>query len=706
MAVPNMLLLNKLAASYGIEAGYQDLAGAYRCVSPETLLAVLRALGAPVEGLTDVPDAFRRYRQDFWRRCCSPVVVAWQGNKHTGLELRLPAAVAGWVQCRLALENGRVFCWTRNLRHLPVLRSTSVEGVNYTAKLLYLPPAVPEGYHHLKLSLLSKTHEVMIIAAPQQAYVPPPGMGRMWGIFLPLYALHSRQSRGSGDLCDLASLLRWVAGLGGNIVGTLPLLSAYLDEPFVPSPYEPVSRLFWNEFYLNLDRVEELQESKGVQETLNAACFRGEVELLRQDPLVDYSQGMALKRRLLEEGARCIFTGNSTRQTALQDWVQENPRAWDYARFRAATERRGEGWPAWPGRMREGEIREGDFDRETERYHLYVQWLTCLQFTELSTAARRAGQKLYLDLPLGVHREGYDVWRFRDSFALEASTGAPPDMFFQDGQDWGFPPLHPERIREQGYKYYIDCLRHHLHHAGVLRLDHVAGLHRLFWVPGGAAAREGVYVRYHAQEFFAILCLESRRYQSIVVGEDLGTVPACVREMMSRRQVQRMYVLPFEHSGDRNEPLRPVPRGALACLDTHDMPPFAGYWQGKERTSWEKVALPLLLYRYGLLSVPTNQARAVMLACLAYLASSQARVVMVNLEDLWQEALSQNLPGTAGGANWRRKARYSLEEFSVMPEVVEVLQEVNRLRRQAALNGRSGATEGGTRSRRKRRVKT
>ncbi len=676
--------LYRLARLYGVEIAYYDAAGRLRPAAPDSLLAVLRVLGAPVQTLDDVPGALRQRRQELWRRCLEPVAVFWKGQCGH-LKMRLPAGLTeDKAEFLLELENGETRRWSGSLAGLPVLRTARVEGVDYAVRQLTLPAGLPPGYHRLRLSLPNRTCRTLLICAPRRAYTPPAGAdGRIWGVFLPLYALSSGRSWAAGDLTDLRNLLRWVQELGGSFAGTLPLLAAFLDEPFAPSPYAPVSRLFWNEFYLDATRAEELPRCPEAQDLLRSADFQQEIAALRAAPLVDYRRGMAAKRRVLELLARCCFAGSSERLSALKRWAAERPEAQDYARFRAAVERRRAGWPAWTERARNGDLREGDYDPEAARYHLYVQWLAEEQFRELSNQSRReSGQGLYLDLPLGVHPAGYDTWRERAAFALEASTGAPPDPFFEQGQDWGFPPLHPERIRERGYRYFRACLRHHLRHAAVLRLDHVMGLHRLFWVPRGCSARDGVYVRYRAEEFYAVLTLESQRHQTLIVGEDLGTVPASVRPAMARHQIHRMYVLPFEYTGDGERALRPAGAGVLACLNTHDMPPFKAFWLEKEKNIRDRVALPLYLHRQGWLDVPTNNVEAVLQGALRHLAASRARLFSVNLEDLWLETAPQNVPGTVEEyPNWRRKARFPLEVFSRKPEVLEVLREVNRLRK-------------------------
>jgi len=667
-------LLYRLARLLGVQISPEDAAAA-----PEPVLAVLRALGVPVETGADVPEAWRKCRQDLWQRCCEPVMVAWEGRP-AHLELRLAADRAGdTAECLLEPERGTPRQWTARLGDLPVQGAATVEGVRYLVKRLPLPSDLPGGYHRCMLSIGGRCWTSLVIAAPRRAYLPPAGRARAWGIFLPLYALRTRRSWAAADVTDLAALMRWVRRLGGELVGTLPLLAAYLDEPFDPSPYAPVSRLFWNEFYLDPARAPELGQCPAARELVNSPGFKEETARLREAPLVDYRRGMLLKRRVLQLLARCC-AGDPARQAALQRWAEAHPAARDYARFRAAVEQRRAGWTRWPERMRRGELREEDYDPDAEHYHLYVQWLVHDQFRQLAAEARRRGPGLYLDFPLGVHRDGYDTWRWREAFALQAGCGAPPDQLNDQGQFWGFPPLHPEGVRRQGYRYFIDCLRHHLRHAGALRLDHVMSLHRLYWIPEGYAARQGVYVSYRAEEFYAVLCLESHRHRAVLVGEDLGVVPPYVRAAMARHKIYRMYILPFEFREVPRGGLKPVRARALAALNTHDMSPFAAFWRRQGREARRN--LVMFLHRRGQLPLPGTGAAPVLRSCLRHLAAGRPRIVLVNLEDLWLETNPQNVPGDAGDyPNWRRKARRDLESFSGMPGILKVLRDIDKLRK-------------------------
>ncbi|MGB3399032.1 MAG: 4-alpha-glucanotransferase [Candidatus Deferrimicrobiaceae bacterium] len=696
--------LGRLARAYGVQSAYYDIAHKRVTVSPRTILAVLRALGAPLEKAEDARDALREHEQARWRRPCDPVVVVWDGG--TGeLPVRLPHTVSdARIGFHLRLEDGSVRELPCDLSRLPAAQEKDVEGERYVMKTIGLPGKLPWGYHNLTVETRGKTSETLVLSAPRKAYRPGEGAEeKAWGVFLPLYALTSQRSLGSGDLTDLASLMEWVSGMGGNVVGTLPLLAAFLSEPFNPSPYAPASRLFWNEFYLDVTRVPEFAACAPARELFSSPGFRAEIAFLRTGPLVDYRRGMALKRKVIEELALSFFSGNDpARRDAFREFLADNPEAEEYASFRATGERQRAPWAAWPQPLKDGAITPEAYDEKAKRYHLYAQWVVGEQFHAMSKRFRERGESLYLDLPLGVSYDSYDVWRQRDLFVLDVSAGAPPDDFFTQGQDWGFPPLHPVRSREEGFRYFRECLRHQFRHAGILRIDHVMGLHRFFCVPKGMTAREGTYVRYPAEEMYAILSLESHRHGVRLVGEDLGTVPSYVRPAMARHGLSRMSVVQFGLSPDPARALNAVPAGSLGCMNTHDMPSFASFWEGqgiddrlalglldengsreeRKMRSRVKRALAVFLRRQGWLERSEAGAEEVLAACLSFLAGSRAGVVIINLEDLYLETNPQNVPGTSKERpNWLRKARHGFEEIREMPQVIRILREVDRLRK-------------------------
>jgi 4-alpha-glucanotransferase len=497
--------------------------------------------------------------------------------------------------------------------------------------------------------------------------------------------------------------LEFAAQRGASFVGTLPLLATFLDELFNPSPYAPVSRLFWNEFYLDIERIPELRQSLVASTLVESAGFQQELERSRAAPLVEYRRLMALKRTLLEEMMQVLLHQHSERAESFQQFVTNHPLAPDYAAFRAKVEREGRSWEQWPAVNRDGILRSGDFDERVKNYHLYAQWLADEQLDGLRQKSKgdRAAA-LYLDFPLGVNRDGYDVWREREVFALGASGGAPPDPFFTKGQNWGFPPLQPEALRQQGYRYYIQCVRHHLQRAGMLRIDHVMGLHRSYWIPHGFASTEGVYVHSHPEEFYAVLSLESHRHQAQIIGENLGTVPPYVNAAMARHNVFGMQVSQFLVSADPWQALQDVPRGTVASLNTHDTPTFAGFWNGadiRDRVDLGVLSAPEaeMLYRertaqcerflhelvsLGELARGTRDLIDILRAWLFHLAGTNAALLLVNLEDLWLETGPQNVPGTwEERPNWQRKARLVLEQISATSAIDEVLKKIDEIRR-------------------------
>lgn len=695
---PGLQPLHQLARLCGVQTAYYDVTHRRQLASPEALLALLRSLGVPVASFQNVPEALREQRAAQWRKPLEPVMVAWDGILPP-VEVRLPRSVEGRLDCHLKLENGEARRWQGRVADLPVLKAEDLDGVQYVVRKLPLPETLPQGYHHLSLEVGGKSEEALVVSAPLKAYSPdePPDT-RLWGLFLPLYALRTRHTWGSGSFADIEPLTSWIAEAGGSVFGTLPLLPLFIGQG-EPSPYLPVSRLLWSEFYLDIASVPELEGCPRAKAMLASPSFQDELKALRESPLVDYTRLMALKRRVLEELCHCIFASNSRRLDELYSFLRASPVVEDYARFRAAGDKNGISWRSWPERSRSGVLEPGDYREEDRRYHLYAQWLAREQLKDSIQKARKKGVSIYSDLPVGVHPDGYDVWRERGIFLPDVVAGAPPDVVFTRGQNWEFPPLHPERVREQGYRYVIAYLRQRLIHAGILRIDHVMGLHRLFCIPKGFEASQGLYLRYHPEEIYAIISLESHRHRVVIVGEDLGTVPPEVRPAMRRHGLHRMYVLHYELASSPGKGPPPPARNIVASLNTHDMPPFASLWQGldiKERlhegllneTSarheeklYDAIRKALITALRSKGWVVAADILSVLKACLGLLSASRARVVLVNVEDLWLETRPQNTPGTRG-ANWQRKTRYSFEEFCLTPQVADILRMVNRIRRQ------------------------
>jgi 4-alpha-glucanotransferase len=483
-----------------------------------------------------------------------------------------------------------------------------------------LPRGFRTGRYRLHVEGRRWASMATLLAAP--ARLGRANLRRAWGVFAPVYALHEREQTTTGDVATLGRLAAWAGGRGARVVGTLPMLATFLghgNEPCDPSPYMPVSRRFWNEVYLDLgDEARHLEPSPGARVDLPALA--------------------AARRPLLE-------------RLANKRPVDATPDVRAYAQFRAAREGSGE---------------------QGERVHAYAQMLMARQLEQLARDLARRDQMLYLDMPVGAHRDGFDVVHGGDLFIRDASVGAPPDDFHGDGQNWGFPPVHPDVARRDGFAYLASCLDAQLRYARALRFDHVMGLHRLWMITPGASAADGAYVHYESEAQWAVVCIEAARHDAAIVGEDLGTVPAETDRAIRRHRALGMWVAQFEKAAN------PPSTGRLACLDTHDLPTFASWWRDLD----ERARRALV----DAVDAPSTAPDQVLSALLAWLGRSRSPVVLVQLEDLWLETEPQNRPAGAGepsesAANFRRRMRYGIDELDALDEVKQVLHRLDRARK-------------------------
>lgn len=357
----------------------------------------------------------------------------------------------------------------------------------------------------------------------------------------------------------------------------------------------------------------------------------------------------------------------SSRRDAFLQFGRDNPELEAYAHFQSSQQPGGDSFHA----------------------SLYGQWIAAEQLTAVEQEI-----DLYADLPVGVHPNGFDPQYFAESFATTAHGGAPPDLFFAGGQDWSFPPLHPERMREDGYAYLRSTLRRACRHAAALRVDHVMGIHRLYWIPEGFDAAHGAYVHSRAPEMRAIIALEAHRSNTVVIGEDLGTVPPEVRDGMTQDHMLRSWVMQFESTAAA--PLAEPISISLASWGTHDLPRFLAYFHGDDidsqvakgwisTTEGKKQHQERRLWRDALieaLMMPPGDANAIFMGCLEWMATSDADLVLIDLEELWGERVAQNLPGTGTEhANWTRRGALSLEEAQANQDIVGQLQLIDKCRR-------------------------
>lgn len=608
----------------GVHTRYTDGLGKRVIAAPETLVRVCAAMGAPITRPGDAAEALRARRATRSTGRLPPVLVAWDG-------VLPPLPIRGEAQ--LLLEDGR-----------EVLPETK---------------PLPFGYHHLTVETEGRRERCTVIAAPVLAWRRP-GAHRSWGVGTQLAALRSARSRSVGDLQDLESLCRWVGERGGDLVTILPVLPTFNSEPPEPSPYSPVSRLFWSE--LTLDLVDAHRPTDRPT-TLDVA--RADAEVRRALAGLPVPGPAQLDEELIR-----------------------------YARFRGAQARLGRNWRAWPAQARAGLLEPHDVDSEEERFHLVAQTLVRRQLHDLRQRLELDGFRLGLDLAVGVHPDGYDPWSRQTLFADGMAVGAPPDAGFPSGQDWGFAPVLPEASRHEGHHYLAASIGLQAGLAGVLRVDHIMAWTRLYWIPHGFGLHEGTYVSYPAEELFAILTLESERNRCEVVGENLGNVPREIDEALPRHRIWGMYLAQFQAS-DGPDVAAPTARD-MALVGSHDTPTFAGWLAGND--IGERVRYGLLA-QHAVIGVKEERSRATqwlaerlgrrveepnafLAELLEWLGRSDSPLVVPWLEDLWLEDQAVNLPGTRSQErpNWQRPMRLLLDEIFADPQVDGLIRRLNRTR--------------------------
>lgn len=517
------------------------------------------------------------------------------------------------------------------------------------------PKNLPIGYHTLREDGASA--ETHLIIHPQRCHLPSKKREAGWA--LQLYSLRSRRSWGIGDFADLRRFARWAKQKTGTDFILLNPLGAPLPlPPHEVSPYYLSSRLFLNPLYLCVEEVPGASKLRGeLGKIADAGRKLNTQRLINRDAVFRLKQ-QALKKIFATFGKSRAFD----RYRAEQGETLNR-----FATFCALTERYGGGWKNWPKQFQHPASPAiqpfAARNRRRVRFHEWLQWLLDQQ---LARAAREL--PLMLDLPVGVNPGGFDAWLWQDSLALDASVGAPPDTFNTLGQNWGLPPFIPHRLRASGYEPFRQTIRAMLRHARGLRIDHVMGLFRLYWIPSAGTARKGGYVRYHADEMLAVLAIESQRAKATIVGEDLGTVERGVRPRLRQSGVLSYSLLWFESRAPENYPPQ-----ALAAITTHDLFTVAGLWSGKDFAAQQQIgqqpdaaeteAVQQRLRRRAGLS-KTASAHEAILGAHRLLARTPCRLVSVTLDDALAVEERPNMPGTTTQwPNWSIALPKTLEKI-------------------------------------------
>jgi (1->4)-alpha-D-glucan 1-alpha-D-glucosylmutase len=708
--------MQELTRFLGLAHTYTDIFGQRHEASLNAQVAVIQAMTG-IQDIEEPAHVLQELLQQRAKQIIEPVHgVRPQEEVECCLILR-PGYEGELVKWVLRLENGQDYEGTAQIFRKECPTRPCAKGFeSYSCKI---PPCAELGYHSLSLYL--KGGEILsttLIVAPSVCYLPA-SERRYWGLACQVYALKGLKNWGMGDLSDVEALLNSASHLGAGFLGLNPLCSLFYARPEHISPYSPSSRSFFHYLYLDVPLMPEFSECPAAQRLFESEAFQTRLRATRNCEFVDYLEVAKLKKQILEllynHFVQHHLKDNTDMALAFRSFQQEKgERLHAFGVFEALNEyllsldSNNWGWPVWPKAFQDRKGSEvasfADAHRKRVEFFQYLQYHLHLQLSMLQRTAMGQGMSLglYFDLPVGSDASGFDVWYDSQPFALNMSIGAPPDEFNPKGQNWGLPPMIPQRLRERRYEPFIEVLRANMRYASILRIDHVMSLMRLFWIPRGMEAEQGLYVHYPMKELMSIVALESHRNQCVVVGEDLGTVPDEFRLAMKQAGMLSYRIFYFERTDERF--LRPeeLPQQALATVTSHDLPTLRGYWQGRDidlRTCLELFPSKELKDRQIALR---KQARKELLDLLnltndaftpelvqrlyCYLGQAKSMLLLVPLEDLMNQLDQVNLPGTVQEyPNWRRRLPYSIEELT--RRLSTELSWLIRIRREQGLEG-------------------
>ena len=599
---------SSLANKWGIDLRYEDALGAWHETPEETIRAVLKSMAINSDQEQPLPE--------------NPLLVVRRGERYP-----LPSAAS------IILESGETISTGRRL-----------------------PPDLPTGYHTLHFDNGEASKRLII--SPGRCRLPK--RDATWGWSVQLYAARSRESWGIGDFGDLEKLAKWAGTQEAGIILLNPLSAATPVLPQQSSPYYPTSRRFFNPLWINIEWVPASTRRHNAELESLARAGRE----LNRDRLINRDAVFRLKMPALELLWQ-DFQGDDSFSLFCQEHGADLDR---FATFCALAEHHQSGWHSWPQQYRHPDNPEvahfAKVNAKRIEFHRWLQWLIDGQLARCSRQ-----MSLMQDLPIGVDPDGADAWSWQDIFAKEIAVGAPPDEFNTRGQNWGLPPFDPHKLRAASYEPFIQTIRAAFRNSGGLRIDHVMGLFRLFWIPNGVPARYGAYVRYNADEMLAIVALESERAGAYVVGEDLGTVEKDVREKLARHRVLSYRLLWFEKDNPRT-----YPEAALASISTHDLPTVAGLWNGSDLEKQKALDLSpndesTAEIRGRLATVAALNTKApldeVIVKAYTVLARAPSRILTATLEDAAAVEERPNMPATTGdqNPNWSVALPVSVEDL-------------------------------------------
>lgn len=727
-------LQDKLVEIRGIESNYTDAWGNPAQVKETSKAKLLQAMGYAVDDAELMTKQFDNEVREAWLSPLNPVQVN-RLDDELFLTVRLPIELVNdpfFLQ--LELEDGT----TSKQKLIPsdgeLINAAILDDVEFQEYLVKLDGSLPLGYHQLHLLADDDDHidSMRMIMAPHACYQPKSVKqgNKMWGLSVQLYCLRSEKNWGVGDFSDLAYLIEEAAEQGADFIGLNPIHALYPANPEACSPYGPSSRRWLNFIYLDVTKLEGF-DTKEVQALVNEPEFQSTLKHVREVEYVDYEAVTRLKVKALEavfeyQNSRYLSKntkvnrefktfvnkgGESLEMLAVYDAMQEHL---------AKEGKESWGWPVFPKEYNEfhkpavAKFKKAHAKRV--KFYLFLQWQSALQLAHANDVAVQKEMEigLYRDLAVGVSEGSAEIWGNRDLYCIDASVGAPPDILGPLGQNWGLPPMDPQKLYEQKYQPIIDLFDANMQSTGALRIDHVMALLRLWWVVKGDNAKEGGYVYYPVDDLLGILALESVRHESLVIGEDLGTVPEEIRAKLADNGVYSYRVFFFEQAEDGGffSPSH-YPVQSMSTLTTHDMPTLIGYWHcldlelGKSLGIYPTDEILSSLYTsrhdnkqeilnslHGHASIPEWMDRsiehlgmnqALNFGMQMHMAGGSSALLSLQLEDWLQMDKPVNIPGTFKEyPNWKRKLTRNLEQVFTDPDLRQLGQGLTRARKLAS----------------------
>lgn len=670
--------LDRLARLLGLDLSYETIWGHTRTVDPLTAKAILHSLaGTPLD--LDDPQAIEAY-----------LAVATRVDQ-------LPATLVETTATALAKLSDRL---TKEEQAHPIHLYIEWENQATTHSPYPNPHLRPvDGYHKLTVHTYDRQLRLRWILTPDHCHLPAPDE-HLNGINCFLPSLRSTRNWGAGDLTDLTQFATHLAAANFDFIALNPLHSIHNRTPYNTSPYLPLSIFTGNLLYLDIEAIPEFQQSRWAQNTLNQPSFQQQLDTLRNSEFVDYERVARLKtyfllilyRQFLRMNhnelaqyrqARGAWLDNYCTYMAFDRYFhRHNPDLWH--------------WRHWPTPYQDPHSQASrELAHKLRRlidFYAYVEMRLDQQLAAAHQKLLSLNYKigLYQDLALATDRVGADYWAYQSLFAPGVRVGSPPDDFNENGQDWGFPALHPHRHADSGYRYFIESIRCAARHAGAIRLDHVMRLARLYWIPDHHSARDGAYVRDHFEDLLGILSLESQRGKFIVVGEDLGTVPAYFRKALLDCGILSYRLILFEKDGAAFKPASTYPTQAIASFTTHDLPTFDGWLRGADLDARLEIGQLSPAERPAAVAARVEAVNALRQAfdieedaispqlffagLSQFLAATPSQLRLLNLEELDAELHQQNLPGTTSEApNWRRRIHCTMDQLFLDPQFTERL---------------------------------